>query len=220
MRKNPTSLDDATRAYAKATSSSVLLMIAENKQMDKELQMTMQGGELVTTYTRAELKKAILNELLSLEIVMQELYSKFGTMNKAVVHINGLQQWCARRERILSEMHTTIDYMQTRTMRYKGASLHLPKMMKFGVVELNAHIWSQIQNYEDLPQLITILQASHAWVFRSMDVVFHTHAIPSNRTLIEAKRKARVWMELHSYFGKLMRISPRIELVISTNTMH
>jgi len=33
-------------------------------------------------------------------------------------------------------------YMQTWMMRYKGDSLHLPKMMKDSVVELKAHIRS------------------------------------------------------------------------------
>lgn len=77
-------------------------------------------------------------------------------------------------------------------MRYKGAPLNLPKMMKPRVVELKACIWGQIRNYEDLLQLITSLQASHAWLFRSMDVFVHAHAIPSIVTLTKAKRKAQV----------------------------
>ena len=44
--------------------------------MDKELQMTKQGGELVTTSTRAKLKKVILDEVSSIEIVMRALYSR------------------------------------------------------------------------------------------------------------------------------------------------
>ena len=42
--------------------------------------------------------------------------------------------------------------------------------------------------YEDLPQLITSLQASHARVFRSMDVVVHAHAIPYFGTLTSPTR--------------------------------
>ena len=61
MRKHPTALANATRAYAEATISSVLFLIAENEKMAKELQTTKQGGELVIASTREELKKAILN---------------------------------------------------------------------------------------------------------------------------------------------------------------
>ena len=101
--------------------------------MDKELQTTKQGGELVTTYAQTELRKEILDEVLSLDTVMQALYSKFGTVHKVVVHLNGWQHRCARRARILSNLHAAVDYMQTWTMRYKGVPLHLPKMMKPGV---------------------------------------------------------------------------------------
>ena len=82
--------------------------------------------------------------------------------------------------------------MQTWMMRYKGSLLHLPKMMKPRVVKLKARIWSQIRNYEELPQLITSIQASHARVLKSMDVVLHTHAIPYIRTLTQAKKKKQV----------------------------
>ena len=144
------------------------------------------------------MKKAILDKVSSLETIMQVLYSKFGTVHKTVVHLNGLQQRSARRARILSNVHTAIDCMKTWTIRYKRAPLHLPKMMKPRAVELKACIRSQIQNYEELPQLITSFQASHAWVFKSMDVVVHTHVIPSIGTLTEAKTKAQVRLELDS----------------------
>lgn len=39
MHKHLLALDDATRAYAKATSSSFCFLIAENERMDKELYM-------------------------------------------------------------------------------------------------------------------------------------------------------------------------------------
>jgi len=68
--KHPTALINATRVYAKATSSSVHFLIAENERKVKELQTAKQGGELVTTFTRDEWKKAILDEVLSLDIVM------------------------------------------------------------------------------------------------------------------------------------------------------
>lgn len=89
VNNHPAALDNATRAYAEATSSSVRFLIEENERMAKELQMTNQGGELVTSSTRAELKKVIVDEVSSLEIVMRVLYSKFGTVHKAVVHLNG-----------------------------------------------------------------------------------------------------------------------------------
>jgi len=144
VRKHPTTLADATRAYVEATSSSVHFLIAENKWMAKELQMAKKGGELITMSAWVELKKAILDEVLSLETVMQALYSKFGIVHKAVVHLNGWKQRSARRACILSNMHTVVDYMQTWTMRYKGAPLHLPKMMKPIAIELKACIQSQI----------------------------------------------------------------------------
>jgi len=79
--------------------------------MTKELQMAKQGGELVMASTRAELKKEILDEVLSLDIVMRPLYSNFRTVHKAVIHLNGWKQWCARRAHIFSNVHAIIDYM-------------------------------------------------------------------------------------------------------------
>ena len=68
-------------------------------------------------------------------------------------------------------------------MRCKRALLHLPKMMRVNAVELKARIQSQIRNYEELLQFITRIQASHARVFKSMDVVVCAHVIPSIGTL-------------------------------------
>jgi len=220
MHKHLAALVNATKAYVGATSSSVRFLIAKNEQMDKELQMTKQGGEMVTSSARVELKKVILDEVFSLETVTQALYSKFGIVHKAVVHLNVWQQCCARRAHILSNFHTDVDYMQTWTMRYKGASLHLPKMMKPKAIEIKERIPSQIWNYEELSQLITSLQVSHAWVFRSMDFVVHADAIPSIGTLAKAKTKAQVRLELDLYFDKLMRIDTSADLVISVDTMH
>ena len=73
--------------------------------------MAKQGGELVTTFSWAELKKEILDEVLSLDTVMRAFYSKFGTVHKAVVHLNKWQQRYARRVRILSNVYVAIDYM-------------------------------------------------------------------------------------------------------------
>ena len=68
--EHPISLANVTKVYAEATRSSVWFLIAKNEWMAKELQMVKQGGELLTTSTQAELKKEILDEVLSLDIVM------------------------------------------------------------------------------------------------------------------------------------------------------
>ncbi len=97
VHKNPISLADATRVYAESTSSSVHFLISEKERMAKELQVAKQGGYLVTMSARAELKKAILDEVLSLDTVMRALYSKFSTMHQAVVHLHRWKHRCARR---------------------------------------------------------------------------------------------------------------------------
>ena len=66
VRKHPAILADATTTYAEATRLSVCFLIVENERMAKELQVAKQGGDLVKMLTRAELKKAILDEVLSL----------------------------------------------------------------------------------------------------------------------------------------------------------
>lgn len=45
VHKHPTALADATKAYAEATSSSVIFLIVENEHMAKELQVAKHGGE-------------------------------------------------------------------------------------------------------------------------------------------------------------------------------
>lgn len=89
VRKHLAALADATKAYSEATSSSVRFLIAENECMAKELQVAKQGGEHVTSSAKAELKIAILDEVSSVEIVMRTLYSRFITVHKSVVHLNG-----------------------------------------------------------------------------------------------------------------------------------
>ena len=155
--KHPTTLADATKAYVEDTSLSVRFLIAEDERMAKELQTAKQGGEQVTTFAKAELKREILNEVSYLEIVMRMLYSRFGNVHKSVVHLNGWQQCCGRRACILSDLHTVVDRMKTWTMRYKGSPLHLLKLMKPKAVELKECISSQICNYEELPQLVSSL---------------------------------------------------------------
>ena len=188
--------------------------------MAKELQVAKKGGDFVTMSTWAELKKAILDEVLCLDIVMRALYSKFGTVHKAFIHLNGWQQRCAKRAHILTNIHDFVDYSQTWTMKYKGDPLHLLKMMRPNAVELKAHIRSQIWNYEDLPWLITSIQASHTWVFKSMDVVVCTHVIPSLGTLTQVNTKKQVWLECDLYFDELMCITTSPDLPINVVIMH
>ena len=92
VHKHPAALVDATRVYAEATSSSVRFLIAENERMAKELEVAKQGGDLVTMSAQAKLKKAMLDEVLSLDTVTRSLYSKFGTVHQVVVHLHGWQQ--------------------------------------------------------------------------------------------------------------------------------
>ena len=73
VHKHLTALADATSMYSKATSSSVRFLIAEKERMAKELQTTKKGGDLVTISARVELKKSILDEVLSLGTVMRAL---------------------------------------------------------------------------------------------------------------------------------------------------
>lgn len=120
----------------------------------------------------------------------------------------------------MSDIHTIINHMQIWTIRYKGPPLHLPKMMKPKAVELKARIWSQIYNYEEFPQLITNLEASHVGVLKRMDVIVCTHVIPSIGTLTDVKEKNQVQLELYIYFDPLMSITTNANLQMSASTTH
>lgn len=138
--KHPVALANATKAYVEATISIVRFLIAENEHMVKELQATKQQEEKAITSTRAEWRKVILDEVTSLETFMWKMYFKFITVHKSVVHLDGWQQHCDRRERVLADIRTVVDHMQIWKMRYKEAPLYLQKMMKPKAVELKAHI--------------------------------------------------------------------------------
>lgn len=86
---------------------------------------------------------------------MQALYSNFGTLHNVVVHLHGWQQRCARITRILANLHAIVDDMQAWMMKYKGAPLQFPKMMRANAVEMKQRIQSQIENYEELSEPIT-----------------------------------------------------------------
>jgi len=140
VHKHPIALANATKVYVEATSSSFHFLIVENERMAKELHTNEEGGDLVTMSARAKLKKAILDEVLSLDMVMRALYSKFGIVHKAVIHLNRWQQRCARRACILMNLHVVVDDMQTWMMKYKGDPFHLPKRIRINAIELKAHI--------------------------------------------------------------------------------
>jgi len=73
VRRHPAALADATRAYAEATSSSVRFLKAKNEHMAKELQAAKQGEEQLTTSARENFRRAILDEVSSLDTVVQKL---------------------------------------------------------------------------------------------------------------------------------------------------
>jgi len=88
VRRHPASLVNATKAYTKVNSSSVRFLIDENERMAKELQADKQGEEQVTTSSKAELRKGIIDEVSSLKTVMRKLYFSFITMHNSDVHLN------------------------------------------------------------------------------------------------------------------------------------
>lgn len=93
LRRHPTALADANKAYAEATSSSVKFLIAENEHMVKDLQATRKREEQPTWSTMAEMRKMILTKASTLEKVMWKMYDRFVTVHKAFVHLHGYQQW-------------------------------------------------------------------------------------------------------------------------------
>lgn len=166
------------------------------------------------------MRRVIFYEVSSLETVMRKLYFRFVTVHKSFVHLSGWKQCYARRECILSDLHTTVDHMQIWKIRYKGAPFHMPKMMKPSAVNLKACIRSKIGNYEELPQLITSLWVPHARVLRIMNVILHTHVIPSIDTLTKVKTKSEERLKLDMYFDQLICVATRAELEINKDTMH
>lgn len=82
-------------------------------------------------------------------------------------------------------------------MRYKGALLHLHKIMKPQVELEKEHIWCQIYNYEEIPPPITSIEASYTWLYKSLDVVMRKYGILSIGRLTEAKDKNKVRLELN-----------------------
>jgi len=78
----------------------------------------------------AEMRKVIPIVVSTLETTMRKLYDEFVTVNKKVVHVHDLQQWSKEFLQTLRNMHVAITNVQEWKMRYKGAPLHFPKMIK------------------------------------------------------------------------------------------
>lgn len=91
MHRYPATLVDSTKAYVEATSLSVRFLIVENEFMAKELQATKQGEEKATASAISELRRAILDEVSSLETVMWKLYFRFVPVHNSFIHLNGWQ---------------------------------------------------------------------------------------------------------------------------------
>lgn len=121
---------DATKAYVEATSLSVKFLIAKNKCMAKELEVARQREEQSIGSSRAEMKMAIVADVLALETVTQRFYGRFVIVHNAFVHLHAHQQHCTKIKRTLIDIHATVNHVQTWTIGYKGAPLHLHKMTK------------------------------------------------------------------------------------------
>jgi len=61
---------EASKAYSKATSSTVKFLIAENDRMVKNLQEAKKIVEKSTGSTMTEMKRAIVVKILNLEATM------------------------------------------------------------------------------------------------------------------------------------------------------
>ena len=109
-----------------------------------------------------------------MDTVMRAMYSKFCTMLQVGIHLHGWQHPCVGRARILKNIHVAVDNMRAWMMKYKGVPLHLPKMMKSNAVELQARIWSQIQNYTYRNSSPTYRhEYSRAWRMSCTHMRFH-----------------------------------------------
>ena len=95
VRKNPNSLANATLAYGGATRSNVKFLLAENEQMEKNLQASTQEEEQLrehrTISIMSKMRKVILIEVSTLETTMRKIYDGFVTVHKAVFDVHVLQ---------------------------------------------------------------------------------------------------------------------------------
>lgn len=96
LRRHPTTLVDATKAYAEAMSLSVNLFIEKSECMAKEFQVARRREEELIGSTRAEMEREILSQVSSPERVTQRLYDRFITVHKAFFHLHGHQKRCSK----------------------------------------------------------------------------------------------------------------------------
>lgn len=142
VHKHPTTLADATRVYAEATSSSVHFLIAENERMAKELKKAKKrrrvGESVCLSWTEEG------NTRWSIVIVMRALYSKFGTcIRYSSISMDG--------NRDVLEEHVSCQTCMLLLITCKHGRwdtreppLHFPKMIKAKAVKLKARIRCQI----------------------------------------------------------------------------
>lgn len=88
-------------------------------------------------------------------------------------------------------------------MWYKGAPLHLPKMMKPQAKLDKVKTPMSIQYYEQLASFVYGIHDSYSWLYKSLDVMVRTHMLSSIGSLNEAKYKNRVSLEINEYMEQL-----------------
>lgn len=169
-RRYLVSMAKASKAYAEATSSMVKFLITENDRMMKELQDAKQRTKQFVGSSTSEMKKEMAVEIANLEATMQIMYRRFVTMNEVVFHLYDFRSSVCKHPK-LSNIHISIAHMQKWTMRYKGPPIFFHKRMKLEAKLNKAQIHMLIWNYEQLPSLITSIEASCACFFRSLDVI-------------------------------------------------
>lgn len=76
------------------------------------------------------MRKVILVEVSTPETTMWKLYDKFVTVHKEVVHLYGFQQQSTNIVQTFKGINTAITHVYEWTMRYKGATHYLQKIMK------------------------------------------------------------------------------------------
>jgi len=119
----------------------------------------------------------------------------------------------------LKGIHAAITHVQEWTMRHKGDPLYFHKIMKPWVELDKALIQMLIWNYENLPLLITSIEASYAQFFKSLHVIVRTHKIPSIGSLAQAIKKNQVLLEVDKYMEQLMRKATNNDLQLSAENM-
>lgn len=70
-----------------------------------------------------------------------------------------------------------------------------------------------------LPPLITKIEASYAWLYKSLDVIVWTHKVPPIRTLIQAMRKNQVMLDVDKYIEQSMCEATNDDLRLSAKNM-